>query len=116
VIAHIILFTPRAALDEGQRMAVVEAFRAAVAAAPAVRGCKIGRRVRHGLPGYEQAMRDSYDFAAIVEFDDVAGLVGYLQNPAHAGIGAQFGSSAAAALAYDYEMESLETVSPSVFR
>jgi hypothetical protein len=116
VIAHIILFRPQAALDEGQRMAVVDAFRAAVAAAPTVRGCRIGRRLRHGLPGYEQAMREDYEFAAIVEFDDVAGLLAYLRNPAHAGIGAQFGASAAAALAYDYEMESLETVSPDVFK
>lgn len=114
MISHIILFRPRAVLDEAQRLAVVEAFRTAVAAAPTVRGCRIGRRVRHGLPGYEQAMREDYEFAAIVEFDDVAGLLTYLQNPAHAGIGRQFGSSAAAALAYDYEMVSLERVSPSL--
>ena len=59
-------------------------------------------------------MREDYQFAAIVEFDDVAGLLAYLQNPAHAGIGTQFGSSAAAALAYDYEMVTLENVSPAL--
>ena len=36
-------------------------------------GSASGRRVTHGLPGYEQMMRDDYEFAAVIEFDDVDG-------------------------------------------
>ena len=58
----------------------------------------------HGLPGYEQMMREAYDYAAIVEFDDVEGLKAYLAHPGHGTIGRHFTSSAAASLAYDYEL------------
>jgi hypothetical protein len=60
------------------------------------------------VPGYEQAMRQDFDYAAIIEFDDEEGLRAYLKHPAHVAIGAHFSSAAAAALAYDYEMVSLE--------
>lgn len=104
MIAHIVLFQPRADLTAAERRAVIEGLTAAARSAPGVRRCRVGRRVTHGLPGYEQAMREPFDYAAIIEFDDVEGLRDYLRHPAHAGIGAQFTSAASAALAYDYEV------------
>jgi hypothetical protein len=71
-----------------------------------VRDCRVGRRVKHGLPGYEQSMPTDYEFAAIIEFDSLDGLRAYLQHPAHDAIAGHFGQ-AAAALAYDYEIVSL---------
>ena len=47
-------------------------------------------------------MRDDYEFAAIVEFDDMEGLKSYLAHPSHAAIGRHFMASAARSLAYDY--------------
>ena len=41
----------------------------------------------------------------LIEFDDVEGLLAYLAHPQHAAIGLHFVQSAAAALAYDYEIE-----------
>lgn len=107
MIAHVILFQPRTGLTGEQRAAVLEGLTAAALGAPTVRGCRIGRRVKHGLPGYEQAMAQDYEFAAVIEFDDLDGLRAYLQHPAHAAIGEQFSTAAAAALAYDYEMVGL---------
>ena len=52
-------------------------------------------------------MREDYQYALILEFDDIAGLEAYLHNPAHAKIGAVFTSGAEAALAYDYELVDL---------
>jgi hypothetical protein len=101
MIAHVILFRPRSDLDTRGQLAVLESFTSA-AAAPSVRSIQIGRRVRHGLPGYESAMREDYEYFAILLFDDLEGLKAYLQDPAHAGAGRHFGASAAAALAYDY--------------
>lgn len=104
MIAHVILFTPREELTGASRQDLLDGIAAAAEAIPSVRRFRIGRRVTHGLPGYEQAMSEPYTFAAIVEFDDLVGLTAYLAHPAHAAIGEHFTRSAARALAYDYEM------------
>jgi hypothetical protein len=49
-------------------------------------------------------MRSGFEYAAIVEFDDVGGLKAYLTHPAHAAIGRYFTTATANALAYDYKM------------
>jgi hypothetical protein len=108
MIAHIVLFRPRPELSTAERRAVLEAMRAAAAKAPSVRRCRVGRRIKHGLPGYEGSMRDDYEYAAVLEFDDENGLRAYLQHPAHRGIGEQFASAGSAALAYDYELVEVE--------
>ena len=104
MIAHVILFQPRPDLSESERRAVIDSLEAAVSGIPAVRGIHIGRRVTHGLPGYEQAMRDRYDYAAILQFDDIEGLKAYLVHPLHAALAQHFTTAASAALAYDYEL------------
>jgi len=106
MIAHVVLFAPRADLTRTERLDILESFRAAAEGAPSVRTVKIGRRVRHGLPGYESVMREEFEYFAILEFDDLDGLTAYLQHPAHAAAGRHFGASAAAALAYDYTVVS----------
>ena len=116
MIAHVVLFQPRGELSAVERGAVLDALAAAARGAPTVRACRIGRRVTHGLPGYEQTMRQNFEYAAILEFDDLDGLRAYLRHPVHEGIGAQFGSAAAAALAYDYEMVDLDTAAGFVDR
>lgn len=104
MIVHVILFEPRADLTPDERVQVLEDFRQAAAAISSVRRCRVGRRIRHGVPGYEQAMHADYQYAAIVEFDDRAGLTAYLSDPAHASAGRHFTASAAHAIAYDFEM------------
>jgi hypothetical protein len=111
MISHIVLLKPRQALASAQKAAIVEHLQRAIAQCPTVRACRIGRRVRHGLPGYEQQMPEDYQYALILEFDDVDGLKGYLQNPAHAGIGGLFTTAASASLAYDYELVELDNAS-----
>ena len=66
---------------------------------------RVGRRVKHGLPGYEQMMRDDYEFVAILEFDDLDALKSYLAHPAHESHRAATSPHPPpAALAYDYEL------------
>lgn len=108
MIAHVILWQPLPGLGQDERGAVLAALTAAVKGAPTVKACRIGRRVKHGLPGYEQAMRQDFDFVVIIEFDDLEGLRQYLRHPAHETIGERFTSAASAALAYDYETVSIE--------
>jgi hypothetical protein len=107
MISHIVLFRPPQTLGPEQKAAIVQHLQAAIAECPTVRACRIGRRVTHGLPGYEQHMPEDYQYALILEFENVEGLTAYLQNPAHAAIGGLFTSAAAASLAYDYELVDL---------
>ena len=104
MIAHVVLFQPRADLGEGERADFLESLALAARQIPSIKRFRVGRRVRHGLPGYEQAMAQSFDFVAVAEFDDVEGLKAYLAHPAHHAIGRHFTASAERALAYDYEM------------
>ena len=104
MIAHIILFAPRPDLSPAQREDILTAFTRATTAVPAVKNVRVGRRILHGLPGYEQMMRTDFEYAAIVEFDDVTGLQEYLRHPAHAAAGRHFSESAVASLAYDYAL------------
>jgi hypothetical protein len=105
MIAHVILFSPRADLPAAARRQLLEALAATSAGIPSIRRFRVGRRIKHGLPGYEQMMRDDYEFAAIIEFDDVEGLKTYLAHPLHAVIGGHFTESASRSLAYDYALD-----------
>jgi hypothetical protein len=116
VILHIVLFEPRPDLTEAERRQVLEDLRVAATSIPALRRCRIGRRLRHGAPGYEQTMQVDYQYAAIMEFDDRAGLEAYLRHPAHEGIGRHFVASAAGALAYDFDMVEAADSSSQEFR
>jgi hypothetical protein len=104
MIVHVVLFEPRPDLSEDRRQRVFDDLRASAQTIPSVRRFRVGRRVRHGLPGYEQAMRDDYTFAAVIEFEDLSGLKAYLQHPSHETIGQHFSQSALRALSYDYAM------------
>lgn len=114
MIAHVVLLKPRPDLSDAERRAVLDAFAEAASRIPAVKRCRIGRRVTHGLPGYEAAMHGGFEYSAIVEFDDLGGLKAYLADPAHAAIGRYFRTAAADALAYDYEMVDVGDAAPLV--
>ena len=104
MIAHIVLLQPRPDLSEDQRRAALETLSRATADVPEIRSFRFGRRVMHGLPGYEQRMMQDYEFALIIEVDDVPALTRYLKAPAHRALGELFATATAAALAYDYEI------------
>ena len=104
MIVHVVLFQPRADLDGSTRESLLQEIAHAAKTIPSVRRMRVGHRIHHALPGYEQAMIQSYDYALIAEFDDKTGLIEYLKHPAHHAIGRHFTASAERALAYDYEM------------
>ena len=114
MITHVVLFSPQAAIAAPQKAAILASLQGAVEQCETVRASRIGRRVRHGLPGYEQQMREDFQYILELDFDDVAGLRAYLEHPAHGAIGGFFTSATSAALAYDYEVvelrEALELV------
>jgi hypothetical protein len=103
VIAHLVLFRPRPDLSDADRRGLVDALSQALHEIPSIRRMRIGRRVTHGRP-YESLMRVDYAFAAMLEFDDLAGLTAYLEHPAHDALAARFFAAFEDALMYDYEM------------
>ena len=105
MIAHIVLLQPKPDLSEQQRTEAIDTIRRSAANLPDVRRFRLGRRVKHGLPGYEQLMPQDFEFALIVEVDDIDRLKRYLQAPAHAALGHLFYTATTAALAYDYQFE-----------
>lgn len=109
MMLHIVLFKPRPDLTAEARAALAAAFERATREIPSVRGVRVGRRVRHGA-AYEAMAPDAADYAAIVEFDDLAGLQAYLRHPAHEELGARFNDSLLAGLVYDVEIDTLDAL------
>ena len=107
MIAHVVLLQPRADLTDEQRGDALAALRNAAEGVPEIRTIRLGRRIKHGLPGYESLMQQDFEYALIIEVDDVEALKRYLQAPAHAALGELFYRATAAALAYDYQIEEL---------
>ena len=104
MIAHVVLFTPRADLSADARRELAASFEAALQQIPSIRRARIGTRITHGR-GYETMMTVDYQYAAVLEFDDVAGLKAYLEHPAHQQLGAQFFDVFEQALMYDFDFQ-----------
>ena len=107
MIAHIVLLQPRRDLTDEQRRAALETLTQAARNVPEIRSFRLGRRVKHGLPGYEQLMAQEFEFALLIEVEDVPALTRYLRAPAHAALGHLFSTATEAALAYDFVLEDI---------
>ena len=103
MIAHLVLFKPRADLSADARRQLAASFETALNEIPSIRRARIGKRITHGR-GYESLMRVDYQFAAVLEFDDEAGLKAYLEHPAHQQLGSQFFDVFDQALMYDFDL------------
>lgn len=104
MITHVVLLRPRADLSAEERAELVDALRAAIATIPSIRRARLGRRVTFGR-GYEQLMRTGYEFVALLDFDDLAGLKTYLDHPAHEALATSFFQVLDEALMYDFETD-----------
>ena len=103
MIAHVVLLQPRPDLTAQQRAEALATVNQSAAGIPEIRSFRVGRRVTHGLPGYEQVMTQDFEYALVVEFDDMDALKRYLQAPSHDALAQLFYTATSAALAYDYE-------------
>jgi hypothetical protein len=107
MIAHVVLLSPRRDLSAEESGAFISAFQDAITTIPTVRAVRIGKRVTHGA-SYEAKDLPSADYLAILTFDDLAGLQAYLRHPAHAALGACFGTALATSAVYDFEVGGME--------
>lgn len=103
MILHVVLYRPRPDLPDDDRRAFAEAVGRARSVVSSIRQFWVGRRIADG-PTYLLGGFPEFPFAAIAAFDDRAGLLEYLQHPAHAEVGRWFNGTAEAALIYDFEV------------
>ena len=110
MLAHVVLFKPKAGLSGDDRRALVGAFERALRNIPTVRGVRVARRVIHGA-AYEHTAPDVADFLVAIDFDDLDGLHSYLRHPSHEELGRRFNASIESALVYDFEIGELSELS-----
>lgn len=103
MIAHVVLFTPRASLSSEERQGLVGDLEGALRAIPEIRRARIGRRQVLGY-AYDAVGPVHFEFLVLLEFDSRADLDTYLQHPAHVALGRWFHLGAEAALAEDFEL------------
>lgn len=90
MIAHVVLFEPKAGTTVSDRDAFIDLLRVTFAEVDAVRRSFIGLRQKIGVP-YEATIGDTaYSYASVVEFEDLDGLRSYLDHPLHVKVGQLF--------------------------
>jgi hypothetical protein len=102
VTFHVVLYRPKPGLGSESRQRFATALAAARRDIDSIQRFWVGRRVVNG-PSYQVGEMPDYPYAAVVEFDDRAGLIKYLSHPAHIALGREFAESVDTALVYDYD-------------
>jgi hypothetical protein len=90
MIAHVVLFQPKATLTENDRETFLEAMKTAFREIPTVKRSLVAERRLIGA-GYETKLGDTtYSYVSVVEFEDVEGLKSYLEHDLHQRLGQLF--------------------------
>ena len=88
--AHIVLFQPKADVPAADRAGFAAMLERACREIPTVRRAVVGKAAAIDA-GYPRSFGDhGYEYAAVFEFDDRAGLLQYLQHPMHKELGRLF--------------------------
>jgi hypothetical protein len=104
VIAHVVLFRPRADSTPEEQQALLAALGRACREIPGVDRAKVGRRLTLGV-GYESVVGDlAYSHAAVLEFSQRQALLDYLAHPIHQSLGKLFWQVCDSTQIYDVEM------------
>ena len=104
MIAHIVLFRPKEAVTPLERSAFAEALERACRDAPTVRRALVGQALDVGA-GYLGGLGSaSYSHAAVFEFENRDGLVGYLRHPAHTALSELFWRTCESTVILDVEV------------
>jgi hypothetical protein len=103
VIAHVVLFTPKASLSADERQALVADLERACQDIPSIRRARVGRRQILGY-AYDAVGPVQFEFIVVLEFDSKADLDAYLRHPAHVALGRWFHEGADVAVAEDFAL------------
>ena len=105
MIAHIVLFRPKADLAPADRARLLDALREAHSQIPRIRRFTVGNRMTLGTD-YEAAARD-FPYFVQLEFASREDLATYLTHPAHQQLARGFYEMSDAAEAYDFAVEDM---------
>jgi hypothetical protein len=98
-----VLFNLKEGLDKLDIGRFAHLMRETCVAAQSVVRVRVGRRVSVDA-GYERFMGlKTYDYVALIEFDDVDGLIAYLRHPKHDDLGRMFWEYCSDALVMESE-------------
>lgn len=90
MIAHVVLFEPKATITEADRATFLDAMKTAFREIPAVKRSLVAKRQLIGA-GYEAKLGDqTYSYVSVVEFEGVQELKDYLDHPLHQRLGQLF--------------------------
>lgn len=90
MISHLVLFTPKPGLSAGESRSFAQSIIETLRQIGSLQRATVGRAVDIDA-GYQRNFGDkTYEFAAVLEFKDRAGLLSYLNHPLHKELGALF--------------------------
>ena len=104
MIAHIVLFRPKDRLKTADLRSFAQSFQAACRNIESVRRARIGRILEATAAPDLKLGDKTYSVAAVLEFDDPAGLEAYLKHPVHEELGALFWRYCGSTMVVDAEM------------
>jgi hypothetical protein len=104
VVAHVVLFTPKASVSAEERAAFLRMLDATFRAVPDIARVRVGRRRGSDRP-YEQ-LGQHYTYIALLEFETPAALQRYLDHPAHDALAEAFYLTLERAEVGDFELAS----------
>jgi hypothetical protein len=104
MIAHIVLFEPKASVTADERQAFLGSIRTAALEIPDIRQARIGKTLSLGVMTENRLVGQQYSYAAIFEFDDAAGLKSYLDHPVHDSVRALFWKLCESTMIADVEL------------
>lgn len=109
MIAHVVLFEPKADCSLELRTSLIEALTKACTDIPGVLRANIGKRLTLGV-GYENSIGVStYSYVAIIEFGDKPALLSYLAHPIHERLGRLFWQACERTLIVDSETHDMRS-------
>lgn len=104
MVVHIVLFNPKLGLTADQLGSFAQSIQDATRTIGTVRRALVGKAV-HVVPSYPRSLGDqTYEFAAVLEFDDAAALEAYLEHPSHRVLGRLFWDNCASAIVMEAEL------------
>ena len=106
MLVHVVLFRPKPDLSQADQELLLQSFTNAVREIPSLVRASVGPRVTHGA-GYEPPNADAFPYAAMLEFNDLAGLQEYLTHSAHAEPARMFFAAIEASMIADYQIQPL---------
>ena len=106
MIAHVVLYTPKAVLTEAEQSELQESLRDAIAHIGGIEGHFIGRRLDTGF-AYNAIGETPYEYVAILEFASRQALADYLSHPLHARLAGAFWRCCGNTLILDVEQFSV---------